>query len=814
MDMNTNWKFTMQPLEHGHLFDLDVSDFTTVDLPHDYSITQPYSEEDGDGCTGYLLGGLGWYRKEIQLSKEMLEQKIFICFDGIYNRATIYLNEQYLTFHPYGYSPCLLDVTDYVKEGNNILAVRVDHTRYADSRWYTGSGIYRKVAMHVLPKLYIPIWGVQVESDVDLKNDIAELTFKINLKNECTTTETLTLETKIYDGEKQFITEIKEDVTVEKEKTCIQKVSIKNPILWDIYAGNTYTAITKIIRHTGAIQEKETNFGIRKIVFDANQGFFINGRNEKIKGVCLHHDAGLVGCAVPLDVWERRLLHLKACGCNAIRTAHNPVSADFLDLCDRLGFLVQEEFYDEWDNPKDKRYNKGERVVDYITRGHHEFFQEYAKDDMQNVMRRDFNHPSIIQWSIGNEIEWTYPKYANATGYFTANSTGNYFWQLPPCSREQIKENINKLPRDKYEMGTTAQKLADWCKEIDETRVVIANCILPTTSYETGYTDALDMVGYSYRQVVYEYGHTNYPEKPIMGTENLCQWHEWKAVLDKPYVPGIFLWTGIDYIGESGASDRWPRKALPAGLLDVAGFQKPSYYMFQSIWQDMPMIYMATQTLEKSLYSKSGANELIDTSERPWDRRLWIWHDVNEHYNYNDNEEIVVEMYSNCESITLYLNDVVVSKQYLKDFEDRIYKWLVPYATGILKAVGEKEGQLVECILQTATAPTKVKLKIDKTKITTSLDAVVHVEVQLQDDTGNDVKYTEKDVEFHIKGAARIFGVDNGSPDFVGDHHSNTIRTNRGKALLILGGAEAGQIEVVAKVDGNESEATIIEVVS
>ncbi len=514
-------------------------------------------------------------------------------------------------------------------------------------------------------------------------------------------------------------------------------------------------------------------------------------------------------------MWRRRFEILIEGGCNAIRTAHNPASEEFLNLCDEMGLLVQEEFYDEWDNPKDKRYNMKERKVDYITRGHHEFFQEYAEQDLKAVVDRDFNHASIIQWSIGNEIEWTYPKYVMATGYFDASAGGNYFWEEPPYTVEEIRENVSKLPKELYEVGDTAKKLAKWTKEMDTSRPIIANCILPSASYESGYTDALDIVGFSYRQVVYERCHKHYPDKPIMGAENLAQWHEWKQVLEKPYIPGIFLWTGIDYIGESGNVDVWPRKATKSGLLDVAGFKKGSYHMFKSLWTEEPCIHMVSQTLEQSLYHLNSDNELVDKPGNAWQSRLWVWQDVNEHWNYVGGEDIVVEVYSNCDSVTLYLNDEEISTKKLADFPDRIYKWHMPFATGELVAVGHKSGEEVRTTLTTSWNPTAIKLSADKTTIDCSGDQVVHIEADLIDMHGNTVyrESTDTEIQFVVEGTARFYGVDNGDVSFVGNHQSTSVMTYRGKALAIVGGVEPGTMKVSAILNGDTSNTIEISIV-
>ncbi len=809
-DFNQNWKFKLEDLPYGHSVALDDGDFRTVRIPHDYSIEQPYSQELGDGCTGYLLGGVVWYRKHFQVEQiEPTGQKVFLYFDGMYNRANIYLNEKFLAFHPYGYAPLTLDITEYLQAGENLLAVRVDHSRYADSRWYTGSGLYRKVELHVFAKTYLPLFATQVET---LHAETEQVTVCCNttLRSE-DAGKRVQLQAQCFAPDGACVATVCTEVIAQAAQLVAQSFVLEHPARWDIGKGNQYTVVVSLLDAESGhvLQTQETKFGVRSFDFDADKGFFLNGVSRKIKGVCLHHEAGLVGAAVPLDVWRRRLTRLQACGVNAIRTAHNPASRDFIALCDEMGLLVQEEFYDEWDNPKDKRYNGKESRVDYITRGHHEFFKDYAKQDLQSVILRDRNSPSIIQWSIGNEIEWTYPKYNMATGYFGADASGNYFWDVPPLSVEEIREKVQALPMEQYEIGTTAQKLAAYTREMDTSRPITANCILPSASYESGYTDALDIVGFSYRRVVYERCHKHYPKKPIMGTENLGQWHEWKPVLEHDYISGIFLWTGIDYIGESGNVDVWPRKALNSGLLDVAGFYKPSYYMFEALWSERPCAKMFTQTLEDSLYNLQG-DTLVEKPGKEWQRRLWKWHPMNNHYNYADGQMVVVEVYSNCPELTLYQNGVAVSSQTLAEQPDHIYKWCVPYDAGVLvaKSPEDADGVQVKTELRTAKAPVKVALDADKTTLPCGTDSVCHIEATLLDEDGVPVCYTERTLTFAVTGALTLRGVDNGSPDFVGDHSAHSITTHLGKALLIVQSAR----DADSAADGAVSDALCGEV--
>jgi len=445
---------------------------------------------------------------------------------------------------------------------------------------------------------------------------------------------------------------------------------------------------------------------------------------------------------------------------------------------------VQDEFYDEWDFPKDKRKNMGESTsTDYITRGHHEHFQEWAKTDLQNTILAHRNHPSIIQWSIGNEIEWTYPRQKETTGFFGADANGNYFWNPPPYSTEKIRRLQDSLPRHKYQIGETAQKLADWTREIDTTRPVIANCILPSASYESGYAAALDIIGFSYRRIMYDYARENYPDLPVMGTENLGQYHEWKAVMERPWVSGTFLWTGIDYLGESNGA--WPKKQTNSGLLDLAGFPTPSYYMYQSLWTEAPMIHLTSQSEDKSIF-KVVDDKVVERKPGGWQRALWSWHDVNHHWNYESDQTIIVEALSNCPEAELFLNGRSLGRKKLSDQPDHIYKWAVPYAAGTVSVKGYSGNDTVSYKLETTAAPARLRLKTEGSEE----QGIVHVVVQLEDDAGRPVKHLERELTFSVTGA-RLLGVDNGAPANTYAFQGGKVKTSKGRALAILRGSGA-----------------------
>ncbi|MGV8897114.1 MAG: glycoside hydrolase family 2 TIM barrel-domain containing protein [Rhodoglobus sp.] len=758
--LTDGWRFTLDDPEEASARHYDDSDWRRVAVPHDWSAEEPF-DSSLEGATGYLPGGIGWYRATFSTPDS---PEVYLMFDGVYNNVTVYLNGELLGEHPYGYTPFFYHVSGRLLPGDNVLAVRVDHSRYSDSRWYTGSGIYRSVELVSAAPTHVAPWGVFVTTP-----GVMDMAARVLVQTDVVgSLDSAVLTTRILDANDVCVAQ-SEDAAQQRTS---QELTVLRPDLWSVDTPHLYRVTSTVSVAGELVDEVSTRVGLRTIRFDAREGFFLNGERTVIKGVCLHHDAGCVGAAVPRDVWRRRLTTLRTAGVNAIRTSHNPASQEFLNLCDDMGFLVQEEFFDEWDTPKDKRKNTNEKSVDFITRGYTEHFHEWAERDLAAAIVAHRNHPSIIQWSIGNEIEWTYPRNADATGFFDADWSGNYFWDQPPHSREQIRNLLGSLPRGEYDIGETAQRLAAWTRSLDATRPVIANCILPSASYESGYADALDVIGFSYRRVMYDYGHEHYPDLPIMGTENLPQWHEWKSILERPFVAGVFLWTGIDYLGE--ADGQWPTTTTASGLLDRAGFEKTSFHMMKSLWNDQPHIHLTTQTVLKSPYELDPDDCLLrEEDPTAWERKLWVWHDVNTHWNYRQGELIAVEVYSNCDSVELLLNGESLGAKSLDEFDDHIFKWAVPFVAGNLVARGVSASDA----LATAGAPASVDLVVDG----------CHVIAQVLDSNGRPVKHLEVDLEIDVVGAT-LLGADNGSPSSTQDFSERRITTSQGRALVVVAG--------------------------
>ncbi len=819
-DFNFDWKFSLEEHEDAWKSDFNDDNWRALNLPHDWVVENSMDPNfEFWQATGRIPGkGIGWYRKKF-INQATEDEVTYILFDGMYNNATIWINGKQLGFHPYGYSPFYYDLTQYLNRNaqENVIVVKIDHTRYADSRWYTGAGIYRNVKLITTNKLHVSVWGMFITTP-EVSSETAKVKARIKIENHFQEAKNVILNTSLFGPDGKRVAQQKEEILIEKESEITQVFNIQNPSLWDIENPHLYKAISTILIDGKEVDSYEQTFGIRSIRFDANKGFFLNNKNTKIKGVCLHHDGGLVGTAVPKGVWKRRLKTLKEAGCNAIRSAHNPASDEFLDLCDEMGFLVQDEFFDEWDNPKDKRFNMNQKSVHEETQGYGQYFQKWAEQDLKTTMLSHRNHPSIIQWSIGNEIEWTYPRNQAATGFFNnMNWSGNYFWSEPPFAPAKIKEMLTTLPKEEYDIGLTAQKLAKWTKQYDTTRYVTANCILPSVSHLNGYVDALDMVGYSYRRVLYDYGHKNYPEVPIMGMENVPQFHEWKAIMEKDHIAGTYLWTGVDYMGEVRAA--YPAKTNGSGILDLAGFTKPAYHMYKTLWSDESHIFMTTNIYDqikyngKRLYKINSGLEVEEYTSDAWKHFVWGWQSVNEHWNYNLNDTVIVEVFTNCAQAELYLNDQSLGVKNKADFEDNILKWAVLFKPGELSVKGIHEGKKqVSFKYATAGDATAIHTTIDKKELIADHYDVAHIVVQLLDEKGNPT-HDNRLIEFEVNDGLRILGVDNGSSNNSQDFQAQQIETHKGRALLMLQSKDKiGEAVIKVKSKGMLDQQILIDI--
>lgn len=799
--MDFNWKFRLGDLQDAEQTSFDDSNWRILNLPHDWSIEGEYSKDEPTGSSGgYLPTGIGWYRRHFQMNREDLLRHIWIEFDGIYMNSDVWINGHYLGNYPYGYSSFYYQLTPYLIEGENIVAVRVDNSKQPNTRWYSGSGIYRHVWFVITDPLHIAHWGVYATTPSVTKKS-AIINIKTNIENSYTNLKSGKLQNILFDSKSNEVSRTEGDFSVGAGNTfeITQQLEVASPELWSIESPSMYKLHSMIYDGNEMIDEVITDIGIRRIEYDIDKGFFLNGKHVKMNGVCLHHDGGCVGAAVPEKVWERRLKKLKEMGCNAIRTAHNPPAPEFLDLCDRMGFLVMDEAFDEW--------NYGKRKF-----GYHEYFDEWAETDLTAMIHRDRNHPSVVMWSVGNEI-----------------------------------------PEQKSEHGDEMLKtLIDLCHREDPTRPVTSgldNIAADGGSTTLEFMNMLDIVGYNYvdrwherRELFYSIDSHNHPDWKMIGTESISNsggirgeysfgddtssvrpdisfWTSesslknnsnsflpsynfgmigaeqlWKFVKTRDYVIGDFMWTGIDYLGESF----WPNKNSSFGVLDLCGFPKDGYYFYQSQWIEEPMIHLFPH---------------------------WNWEG-------REGQVIPILCYTNCDAVELFLNGKSFGEKRLqfprqgtsggwnKYEKPRVFpttadlhlQWDVLFEPGVLKAVGKKEGKIV-CVqeIKTTGAPAEIQLNVDANSLIADAHDVAHIEVRILDSEENIVPTADNLVKFSIEGEGKIIGVDNGNPQ---DHSSYKIskrKTFNGLCLVILQSTnKPGKIKLI--VESNGLKGNVVEI--
>ena len=506
------------------------SEWRKLRLPHDWSIEGQLSPSLAS-CTGYLPGGIGWYRKHFKITDDA--PRHYIYFEGVYNRSEVYLNGHLLGKRPNGYISFLYDMTPYLKEGDNVLSVRVDHSRYADSRWYTGSGIYRDVWLIAAPEIHLAQWGTSWHA-TSLTNRQATIAVDMEVQKHIATNDRLELSATLYDAVGKQVAQRRTRVSDGKEGITKENLTLKitNPHRWNLDDPYLYTLKTELLSNGQRIDGCETKVGLRTLKFDPNKGFALNDDWMKVKGVCLHHDAGVLGAVVPPEVWERRLNNLKEIGVNAIRMSHNPQAPVVYDLCDRLGLLIMDEASDEWEFPKRKwvkGWNKGEPAYD----GSFDFFEEWIEQDVTDMVRRDRNHPSIFMWSIGNEVDYPNEPYSHP---ILDGSTINQpmFGGYKPDAPDAMR------------IGKIAKRLAACVRAVDTSRPVTGALAGVVMSNQTEYPEAIDVVGYNYTENRYDEDHATYPNRVIYGSENGSGLEAWYAVKDKEFIFGQFIWTGTD----------------------------------------------------------------------------------------------------------------------------------------------------------------------------------------------------------------------------------------------------------------------------
>ncbi len=770
--MDRNWKFTLGDTEQAKNTVFNDHTWRTIDLPHDWSIEGEFKQNEptgGDG--GYLPTGIGWYRKAFKVPVNIKGKQVSIQFDGVYQNSEVWINGHYLGKRPNGYISFVYNLTPYLKGDNNVIAVRVDNSKQPNSRWYSGSGIYRHVWLNIASNLHVAQWGTYITTP-KVDEGSASVSVITRLENAGIAVNNAALTAEIVGTDGKVVASGKTNIALaaDAQGQASLQLTVKSPKLWSVDKPEQYTLHT-IVSNGGVItDETSQQFGIRSISYTTTDGFLLNGKRLKMNGVCLHHDGGCVGAAVPVKIWQQRLSVLKQMGCNAIRTSHNPVAPEFLDLCDKMGFLVMDETFDVWEGGK-------------VENDYHLYFDEWHQKDLVDQIHRDANHPSIVLWSGGNEIH----DQSSARG------------------TELLKELVNIFHRE------------------DPTRpVTTASDEIAADGHSTrlDFLEAEDIVGYNYvdrwherRELYYDIDHHAHPDWKMIGTESeairsageyllgadpkivranyaagmVTAEQLWKFVAVHNYVIGDFMWTGIDYLGEA----HWPARGSSSGVIDMMGKPKDGFYFYQSQWTAKPVLHLFPH---------------------------WDWAG-------REGQVIPVIAYTNCDTVELFVNGKSYgmktqefprqgtsggwnkySKPYINSTTADLHlSWDVVYEPGTVKAVGRKNGkEMIIDEIHTTGAPASLKLNIDTTRLNTSGDnntAIINVEVL--DDKGNIVPTAANLITFKVEGNGRFIAADNGNQRDDRTFKSPQRNAFKGRAYTIVQSAgTAGPITVSVQADG------------
>lgn len=770
-----DWKFKLGEEQYAWYKGFDDSTWRTVNIPHDWAVEHPFSTTHSSG-TGYLPAGTGYYRKTFYLPEECSGMRVYVIFDGVYNNSMVWCNSYYLGKRPNGYTQFIYDITDFACFGDNpnVLTVKVDHRYVADSRWYTGSGIYRKVTVVLKNNIFVPVNGVFI-STKSADTDSACLEIQTTLKNTTLNDASITVCHTLYAGSIPVAsTENKKIIEAEKEIVDLQTMKVISPQLWSPENPCLYTCISQLKKGEEVIEQQKTITGIRTFRFCPDKGFFLNEKNMKLKGVCVHHDAGCLGAGVRKKVWERRLNTLKKMGCNAIRMSHNPHMPELYDLCDEMGFLVIDEAFDEWEGVKNK-WAMGHNVYPPAHYGYYEDFPLWHEEDLTQMILRDRNHPSVILWSIGNEIDYPNDPYCHPIFKVV---TGNNDKNKP------INERLYDANRPNAErLVKIAKRLTDIVKKLDDTRPVTLALAFPELSNITGLADCVDVVGYNYKEHLYEEDHKKYPDKIILGTENTKGLKEWEAVVKNDFISGQFLWTGIDFLGETQG---WPCHGSESGLLDIAGFEKPFYYFRQSLWSDKAVLQLFTSSNKNLSESFEYSKELS---------ALW---------NYTEGEMVQVVCFTNCCETELFVNDKSYGVKKVKDYEEGYLTWTVPFTKGELIAVGSNgKGETVKSVLKTTGEPANIRLICTDESLNADGRDITHVIAEITDSEGNLVCCAKKDIHVTVGGEGRLLGLENGDLWDTTPYSESFRSAHNGRLLIYVeAGRKEGKVTVTAKAEG------------
>ena len=780
-DFTEDWRFSLGDDPSASNEGYDDSQWRTLNLPHDWSIEADFSADNpASPGGGALPGGIGWYRKTFVADQSFENKNVYIDFDGIYRNSRVWINGQLLGERPYGYSSFRYELTSYLKMGEqNVIAVRVDNSEQPNSRWYSGSGIFRNVWLVIVNPVHVDQWGTYITTS-HVSTQSANIKITTRLKNATSDKVNVYLLTTLLDASGKEIMRTNNPVAVASKDRAEteQSLTVDHPHLWSIEHPYLYKIRTQVKLNNEIIDDYETPVGIRSFSFNVDNGFFLNGEPVKIKGVCNHHDLGCLGAATNYRAIERQLEILKAMGCNSIRTSHNPPAPELLDLCDKMGFLVMDEAFDMW--------RKKKTPFDYSID-----FPEWHERDLTDFILRDRNHPSVVMWSIGNEVleQWSDIK-ADTLNMQQANLLLNFANTLSQKDSMAKELHVNSV---------LTLKLANMVKKLDPTRpVTSANNEANPYNYifQSG---AMDIIGFNYHEK--DWAKSNfqqqYPNQKLIITESTSalmsrgyymmpsdsiyiwpqRWdilfdhpvhqcsaydnchvpwgstHEksWEIVKNNDHIAGMYVWTGFDYLGEP-TPFWWPSRSSYFGIIDLAGFPKDVYYMYQSEWNDKEVVLH-----------------------------------VFPHWNWNEGDTIDVWAYYNrADEVELFLNGESLGRKSKPEDAFHVW-WRVPFQKGTLKAVSYKNGkQVLEREIKTAGEPASIRLTADRPTITANGKDLSFITVEIVDKEGNVVPTADNFIQFSVDGDGAIAGTDNGDPTDSNSLKKPARKLFNGKALAVI----------------------------
>ena len=750
--LNDGWRFLLADDSAAITPGYDDNHWQQIQVPHDWSVAQPMSPDCGS-CQGYLSGGIGWYRRHLNITADELDngRHLFIYFEGVYNRSSVYVNGHLLGYRPSGFASFLYDLTPHLHaDADNVIAVRVDHSRQNDSRWYTGSGIYRPVWLIRAPDTHLALWGTSWKvKSLNRKKAVVEVQVEApdSLPGLPLRERAVIIAVEILDAEGQVIANSSAKLN---SPLSIVHCPLKNPHLWTLDSPYLYQIRTRLMVNGHEADRSEVPLGLRTLTFSPDKGFALNGEWMKVKGVCIHDDAGVLGTAVPTAVWRRRLLNLKSLGVNAIRMSHNPHAPALYSLCDTLGLLVMDEASDEWEFPK-RKWLKGWNQGTPGFEGTYDYFEEWIDRDVADMVRRDRCHPSIFLWSIGNEVDYPNDPYSHPV----LDGNGSDFTQPMYGGYKPEQPNAERI-------GAIAQRLANIVRSQDDSRAVTGALAGVVMSNETAYPDAVDVVGYNYTESRYITDHQRYPQRIIYGSENRHDLPAWNAVRDNEHIFGQFLWTGIDYLGESGP---WPARGSTAGLLDLAGNVKPLGHYRAALWAAQPVCYIGTYPSG----NRGGGR-------RNRQGRQWVSANAPAVWNYEEGQQVRVVCYTNAPTARLYLNDMPIGGEPRRDEATDILYWDIAYMPGTLRCEASNG---VQASLTTSGRPFALRAVTDK-NILSHPEEVAHITIEAVDENGIRVPLADNEVTCYVQGSAHLLGLENGNIRDISDKKDNHCRLYNG----------------------------------